>query len=250
MSILSNKELYYRYRKKYILELNIYQHQIDKASEKSQFKTNNSITDNKNNIYGILGEIVFGDLFKIPQSDRLSTKDYDLIFLGQKVDIKTKKTTVVPSPEYNFSIATTSLHQSCDAYVGMRISEDMKKAYLLGYITKKDFMTGGVYGVKGDVEENSSNNFTYQADCMNIPIAKMSVIDVGILDYLQYNYEIKDENDIYFSTQWFEMEKSKYRILLNKMSNKVTVQNDKRINKLDIFCSDAYTFSQTLKQII
>lgn len=250
MKLIKNNDLYYTYRNRYILKLNIKANQVKYAQDTADFRTNNSITNNECNVYGNLGEIVFCDFFNISKDDIHKNKNYDVMFLGEKIDIKSKRTTVTPKSSYNFSVSSYSLHQECDAYIGMRIVDDMSAAFLLGYISKERFMTKGIFGKKGSVEAGSENNFTYKADSMNIPIADMDVLDVDVFRYVEYQYGFKDENDMYATSEWFDVDGKVYRIIFNKITNRLTLQDDKKINKYDAVCSDAYDLQYILNKLI
>jgi len=116
--------------------------QIERAKKLYPFKElKGSITKGKGNMFGALGEIVVCDLFKSRglDVDFNSTYDYDLIINGNKVDVKTKRTTVVPKDYYLCSISSFNTRQKCDYYFFLRINENMEDCYLLGWKSKEDF---------------------------------------------------------------------------------------------------------------
>ena len=82
--------------------------QIERAKKLYLFtELKGSITKGKSNIYGAIGEIIIYDIYKNNglNVDFNSTYDYDLIIENYKVDVKTKRTTVVPMPNYLCSIS-------------------------------------------------------------------------------------------------------------------------------------------------
>jgi hypothetical protein len=48
----------------------------------------------------------------------------------------------------------------------------MKEAWYLGKISKVDFYKTATFHKKGDIDPD--NNFTFKADCYNIPISKLN----------------------------------------------------------------------------
>jgi predicted DNA-binding protein len=120
--------------------IEITEKQIEEAKKLYEFdELNNSITKGKSNIFGALGEIIVRDYF-IENKFKVnftSTYDYDMIINNYKVDVKTKKTTVKPKVNYNCSISNSNIKQKTDYYFFVRITEDLKTGYLLGYILKK-----------------------------------------------------------------------------------------------------------------
>jgi len=128
----------------------------------------NSITSGQGNIAGFIGELIaveyYGGL-------RLPTKDYDILLDGKRIDVKTKRTSVKPKPEYMCSIATTSLHQDCDEYIFVRVKNDMRRAWVLGRISSQDFFENATLFRKGDIE--GGNNFVVLQDCYSISISDL-----------------------------------------------------------------------------
>ena len=84
--------------------------------------------------------------------------------------MKTKRTTVTPKQNYFCSVSAFNTRQDCDFYFFVRILEDKTKAFLLGYISKKDFYNTSTYKNKGDLD---TNGFVFKDDCYNIEISKL-----------------------------------------------------------------------------
>lgn len=176
-------------------------------------KLKKSITDGKGNIAGFLGEEVANTIIK---GKIEHTKDYDIIKDGTKIDIKTKKCTSKPKPDYECSIASYNTVQKCDYYGFVRI-ENIKgkwgRAWFLGVYPKNEYFKDAVYLKKG--QKNGSNWFTVKANCYNLPIYKLQdwdnmkttetnmvkkliEIDKKITDNFDENYQlIQEYNDIY-----------------------------------------------------
>lgn len=150
--------------------LEISEQQIEKAKKLYLFKElKGSITKGKSNIYGAVGEIIIQDIFinKGFNIDNKSTYDYDLIINGYKIDVKSKKTTVVPQINYNCSIPAFNTKQKCDYYFFLRINENLRECYLLGYISKSEFFEKAIFNKKDDID---INGWKFKSDCYNLEI--------------------------------------------------------------------------------
>ena len=101
------------------------------------------------------------------------TYDYDIVYGETKVDVKTKERTVPPRDYYECSVADFNTRQDCDEYAFVSVLDDLKEAWYLGKISKKEFYETAIFHKKGEVDPD--NNFTFKADCYNIPIHKLSI---------------------------------------------------------------------------
>ena len=133
---------------------------------------NNSITKGKGNMYGFLGELMTANFLGVYLSN---TYDYDIIYKGKKIDVKTKKLSTEPKPFYECSIAKLNTHQRCDVYVFARVLKDMSKGWLLGYLSKEDYFKSATALNKGDMDP--SNNWKVRTDCFNLQISKLKPIE-------------------------------------------------------------------------
>lgn len=134
---------------------------------------NNSVMEGKSNIYGAIGELALEKYLKSKNRvvDFESTFDYDMIVSGKKIDVKTKRTTVVPKDDYLCSVAAFNTKQRCDYYVFTRVSEKKDVAYILGYISKGDFYSRSTFYKKGDIDVNG---FVFKADNYSIKIKDLN----------------------------------------------------------------------------
>lgn len=153
-----------------MLKCNITPSMIDKAQKRSDELgcLNNSFTQGKGNIYGMLGEMIVSNYLNIPLGN---TYNYDLTYNDKKIEVKSKHCVSIPRDYYECSIAKTSLFQNTDIYIFTRILKDMTRGWILGWITKKDFMDNSIEHSKGDVD--MSNGFVFKSDCRNIPISSL-----------------------------------------------------------------------------
>jgi hypothetical protein len=147
--------------------------QIERAKNLYPFKElKGSITKGKSNIYGALGEIIIYDINKNKglNVDFNSTYDYDLIIEDYRVDVKTKRTTVIPKSHYLCSISSFNTMQKCDFYFFLRINENLKECYLLGYKKKIDFFNEAIFNKKGSLDVNG---WAFKDDCYNLKIENL-----------------------------------------------------------------------------
>lgn len=154
--------------------IEIQKEQIERAEKLYSFKElKGSIMKGESNIYGALGEIVIYDINKQNglSVDFNSTYDYDLIIENYKVDVKTKRTTVIPKPNYLCSISSFNTKQKCDFYFFLRINENLKECYLLGYKSKTDFFNDAIFNKKGSLD---INGWVFKDDCYNLKIEMLN----------------------------------------------------------------------------
>lgn len=144
---------------------------LDRSKSKAEElgKLNNSILKGDGNLVGFLGEeianLVLNGTIK-------NSYDYDLILEdGSKVDVKTKKTTVVPKDFYECSVAAYNTKQKCNYYCFVRVKDDLTRGWFLGVYKKEDYFKDAVFMKQGDIDP--SNNFKVKADCYNMKINQL-----------------------------------------------------------------------------
>jgi len=131
---------------------------------------NGSITGGAGSLAGTLGEVMAH--VYLPGSELKSTKDYDLIYKGFTIDVKTKRTTMnFVKPNYEASIANWNPSQKCDFYLFARVNMALHKGWFLGFLAPDEYYEKAKFLKKGDVDP--SNNFTVKADCWNVPYSEM-----------------------------------------------------------------------------
>lgn len=142
---------------------------------------NNSITRGEGNLAGYVGELIYMQhLDEKSQKEGLEPPmlmghyDYDIIHLGKKIDVKTKRTTVEPKPYYEASIAAYNTRQRCDEYVFLRVDLQKGKAYMCGSMPRDEYFKKARFLKKGTVD--GDNNFTVKADCYNLEYKDMNTI--------------------------------------------------------------------------
>lgn len=141
-----------------------------KAREMGKLK--NSITKGAGNIAAFLGEEVAN--FVINGSIN-NTYDYDIVDAnGITYDVKTKRCTSAPKPEYECSVANFNTKQNCDRYVFVRIENINGKwgrAWVLGYLPKEEYYQKAKKLIKG--QRDGSNFFKVKSDCYNLAISEL-----------------------------------------------------------------------------
>ena len=155
-----------------MIEINITPEHISEAEQLYEFGSlNNSITKGNSNIFGALGEVIIKDYFNAPI---VGHHDYDLIIDRYKIHVKTKRSNYPPQPDELCSVAAYNIRQQCDFYFFVRVLQDKTKAWLLGYLSKKDFYTKAEFNLKGEQCKVSRHGWTYRADCFNIAIKDLN----------------------------------------------------------------------------
>ena len=147
---------------------------IDRATEMSNNMgtLNNSITKGEGNVIGFLGEIIVANELGINLDN---TYDYDLIFDGKKIDVKSKRVTSEPRDYYECSVAALNTKQKCDVYMFTRIKSDLSEGWILGYLDKEKYLKDSKFLKKGSVDPD--NNWRVRTDCYNLPINKLENVD-------------------------------------------------------------------------
>ncbi len=149
---------------------------------------NNSILRGAGNVAGFLGEIATTSFLN---ADRISNKEgtdkyhHDIIWNNEKCEVKTKRRLKPPLPDYDVSIAATSLHQRpfVESYlfvsleferseyrhdIGGKVYMGLKKIWLVGKKSSKDYFQQATFYPEGQI--TGSNNFRTVRDMFNLPI--------------------------------------------------------------------------------
>jgi hypothetical protein len=129
----------------------------------------NSIRRGEGSLVAYIGEEIAKTVLKGEIKD---TYDYDIVYQNVRVDVKTKERTVAPKPYYECSVADFNTRQNCDEYAFVSVLDTLKEAWYLGKISKLDFYKKAIFHRKGEVDP--ANNFTFKADCYNIPISSLN----------------------------------------------------------------------------
>ena len=159
--------------------INISEEQIDRAKKLYSFgELKGSKTKGKGNLFGAIGEIVVFDIYNAKGSklDFNSTYDYDLIIDNYKIDVKTKKFTsrFTPNNNWNLNIFDFNTTQKCNYYFFVGVADDLKTAYLYGYIKPVDFYNISTFNKKNEIDPKGNGVWTFKDDCYNLQIGKLN----------------------------------------------------------------------------
>lgn len=124
---------------------------LSKANQIAKIQGNlkNSITNGERNSQGVLGELAVKKYLGI-NADIKGTKDYDFIYNGKKIEVKTMGTNYNPNDTYICSINKNSAFQDCDIYVFCFLNLKTNKLFIYGWCTKKYFYENCYYQPKGE----------------------------------------------------------------------------------------------------
>lgn len=151
-----------------MIEIEPTRQQIEEAciKEHDTFSLQGSITRGAGSRAGVLGEILVRDYLNYIHAP---TPHYDLYTPeGIRIDVKTKRCTSAPRPFYECSITAHGVKQECDEYIFVRVLNSLRKAWLLGRISKDEYFANAIRHRKGEQDER--NNFTFKSDCYNLAI--------------------------------------------------------------------------------
>jgi hypothetical protein len=145
---------------------------LAEAKSRQVGELRNSITNGAGNVAGAIGEMVVAAYTGARIDDEY---EYDLMLPdGSRVDVKTKRTTVPPDPSFECSIAAFNTSQLTDAYCFVRVMNGLSAAYILGWISKRDYFDRATFRREGDVDPD--NNFVFKADCYNLRVSDLHPI--------------------------------------------------------------------------
>ena len=135
-----------------------------------------SITRGQGNLAGFVGEEIALKVLGGKFDNIEKNVDYDIILdNGLKIDVKTKRTSVAPKPFYECSI-NTYYQQKCDYYAFVRVHNDFKIGWFLGWYQRDAYYKDSTSFKKGD--KDPSNNFVFKADAYNLPISSLIMPEV------------------------------------------------------------------------
>jgi len=161
-----------------ILEMNVTTDIITEAHSKATEMgvLHKSITGGAGNLAGFVGEGLVAQYFRNMEVevDTTNTYEYDMLANGSRVDVKTKRTSVKPRPDYECSISDGK-RQACDIYVFTRVKNDYSVGWLLGYMPSDEYFEVANFMEKGTIDP--SNGWKVSRDCWNLPIEELRNID-------------------------------------------------------------------------
>jgi hypothetical protein len=154
-----------------VIEIEITPEMIARAQTKSQAmgSLNNSIRNGRGNLCGFLGEICVETLLGAQENN---TYQFDLVWNGVELEVKTKDRTVKPCAEFDASVANYNARQTADCYVFVSLlrnksSGQYTHGYVMGLMPKTEYIQRARFMRKGDIDP--SNGWEVSADCYNLP---------------------------------------------------------------------------------
>lgn len=146
-----------------------------KAKEMGPLK--NSIRRGQGNLVGFLGEFLVA---KIIGATIENTYNYDLIKGDIKIEVKSKQCSSPPLLTYEVSVAAYNTRQAVGGYyIFVRILDDYSKGWILGKKRKDLYFKQARFCKEGEIDEYSSLNWKFKADCYNLQIKDLSPIIVN-----------------------------------------------------------------------
>lgn len=148
--------------------------------DKQMGRLNNSIMRGTGNFDGFVGENALKHFLNIPLTLDQNTYDYDVVFHDLLIDVKSKKTSVTPRPDYECSVANFNTRQKCTHYVFTRIYYRPEHklphtTYIMGFMPKDEYYAKARFLQKG--QKDGSNGFIVRADCWNLPYSQLYPIE-------------------------------------------------------------------------
>jgi hypothetical protein len=135
----------------------------------------NSIRGGEGNTVGYIGEWAVSEVLG---GSRVNTPDYDILWDGKRIEVKTKERNVPPRGDFNASIPAFNTKQKCDFYAFVSVLSNGKGAWYLGKIGRGDFYSKATFSKKGE-PDGSNKNFKFRADCYNMPYSELDLDEGG-----------------------------------------------------------------------
>lgn len=116
---------------------------------KSEGPYKNSFTNGDRRMLGFLGEQVFQYLR--PQAINSNHKSYDFEVNGKKIEVKTRVMYHEPTGEDDVSVHFNQdpRYYQADYFAFIGMAKDLSKCWLLGWISKNDFLARSYFVPKG-----------------------------------------------------------------------------------------------------
>ncbi len=109
-----------------------------------------------------------------------STTDYDMILAGKKIEIKTRHTRMTAPEQIDLSYrgvirADALRRQSCEGYVFCLLNLPIRAIWLIGWISKDEFLAKARFQKKGERFDDSTK-WTVLGDCWAIQYKELSPV--------------------------------------------------------------------------
>lgn len=129
----------------------------------------NSIRRGDGNLAAFIGEAI--SRLPFAGAEVTNTYDHDFRWEGFTFDTKTKDRTVVPTLDYDASVAAYNTKQKADYYIFVSLLRDKAsgrytKGYIMGIYPQSSFKADAKFWLKGQVD--TSNGWQVSTDCYNL----------------------------------------------------------------------------------
>lgn len=221
-----------------IIELEIKKEWINESEINSENMgaLKGSITKGEGNLAAFIGEIAVSEYLGYKRTNIHIDKNdenenifhYDMFDKQErKVEVKTKRCTSIPLPEYATSICNNNIFQQCDYYLFTRVDIKRNKVWLLGWLEKLDYFRNSVYCIENERDPDRTN-FLFVRNCWNRYIKDLNKIS-------DLESIILTENH----TNWIDIEKELNQIIspkriesMSKKLNRIQKEKDDVSKKL------------------
>ena len=130
----------------------------------------NSNTCGRGNAIGMLAEITTAEWLNAERV-RPPVYTHDLVLNGKTIDVKCKRCSSAPQPNYSASVfAKHGKHGiAADILLFTRVLDDMSELYVVGWLTTRQFARRASF-VKAGTREDG---FLHRADGFHVPISRL-----------------------------------------------------------------------------
>jgi len=150
-----------------MIEIEISEPVLAKAAGRADLQKHNIFSFTTNGkLYGILAEELFLD--KYP-GELKNTRHFDILYKDMKIDVKAKSCKDIPLDTYTASVSDYQKKHPSDFYVFYRIKKDLKVAWELGGLSKKDFFDKAEF-IKSGTRDGP---FVCKVDMWSVPISDL-----------------------------------------------------------------------------
>jgi|TARA_R110000822_G_scaffold194072_2_gene332399 hypothetical protein len=165
-----------------MIELNISIKTLDRARKRAATmptSLHNSITKGAGTLTGCIGEELIREVIGVSKLKDEFNYDFDFTIksTGETIDVKSKATSVQPLPNYDCSVSGHNIKQHCTHYAFCRVTKDLTKGWVLGYLPKEEFFSLAKFYKIGD-RDPSHRSFTYKSDTYSVSIDQLKNIEL------------------------------------------------------------------------
>ena len=153
--------------------------ELSSEVQKNYSNNKDSIRKGLGHYYAKIGELVVCNQYGW---NHANTFDYDIEAGNNKIEVKVKERSVKPRPNFLATVAAANTRQKCTHYLFCSTIKD-KVCYIIGAITKEDFLKKATFRKLGEIDHDSPSNqvWTFKADCYNLPYSELLTIGETIM---------------------------------------------------------------------